>query len=86
MAVMLKPGTTIDEFTIGECVHDGGMGFIYRVSGPDAGFPMIMKVPRLGHGQPTEGVVGFEVEQMMLSAIASPVRAALRRRRRPGRC
>ena len=72
MAVMLKPGSTIDDYTIGECVHDGGMGFIYRVTGPDAGFPLIMKVPRLGHGQPTEGVVGFEVEQMMLSAITSP--------------
>ena len=60
MAVMLRPGSEIDGFHIGECVHEGGMGFIYRVSGPATDFPLMMKVPRLGHGQPTEGVVGFE--------------------------
>ena len=72
MAQMLRPGSVIDGFVVGDCIHDGGMGFIYRVQRDDAQFPMIMKVPRLGHGQPTEGVVGFEVEQMILSAIDSP--------------
>ncbi len=71
MAVTLEPGSEIDGFHIGECVHDGGMGLIFRVTGPDTGFPLMMKVPRLGRGQPTEGVVGFETEAMVLAAIRS---------------
>ena len=34
----LEPGRVLDGFTIGDCVHDGGMGFIYRVTGPQADF------------------------------------------------
>jgi nucleotide-binding universal stress UspA family protein len=68
MAVLLEPGSEIDGFRIGECVHKGGMGFIYRVSGPETGFGLMMKVPRVGHGQSTDGVVGFETEVMVLSA------------------
>jgi len=68
----LQPGTVLDGFTIGECVHDGGMGFIYRVTGPQADFPMMMKVPRVGQGQPVEGIVGFEMEAMMLERLRSP--------------
>lgn len=69
---MLKPGDEIDGFVLGECIHDGGMGQLFRVTGPDAGFPMVMKLPRLGRGQPTEGVVGFETEAMLLEVIRSP--------------
>lgn len=72
MAVKLASGSEIDGFRIGECVHEGGMGFVYRVDGPDTGFPLLMKVPRFGHGQPTEGVVGFEVECLVLSHLQSP--------------
>lgn len=71
MTARLAPGTEIDGFRIVECVRDGGMGFIYRVSGPDTGFPLMMKVPRLGQGQPTEGIVSFEIESMLLAAIDS---------------
>ena len=69
MAMELKTGSEIDGFTIGECMHVGGMGFIYRVSGPATGFPMMMKVPRLGRAEPTEGVVGFEAEAMVLPTL-----------------
>src|SRR5512139_2349498 len=48
------------------------MAVIYAVSGPDAGFPLLMKVPRLGHGEPAESVVSFEVEQMVLGALKGP--------------
>ncbi len=72
MSMKIESGALIDGFVVGDCVHDGGMGLIFRVTGPQTGFPMMMKVPRLGQGQPTEGIVGFEMETMLLKAIRSP--------------
>lgn len=72
MAALLQPGTEIDGFRIEGQLHSGGMAVIYGVSGGDAGFPLVMKVPRLGHGEPAESVVSFEVEQMVLGALTGP--------------
>ena len=41
-------GTELDGFRIGERIHSGAMGYIYRVDGGDGAFPKIMKVPRIG--------------------------------------
>lgn len=68
----LEPGMEIDGFRLEACVHDGGMGVIWRVSGPQTGFPLMMKLPRFGPGQPPEALVGFETEAMLLAAIRSP--------------
>jgi len=68
----LEPGREIDGFRVEERIHSGGMGVIYRVTGPDTGFPMIMKVPRLGPGEPGESVVTFEVEKMVMAALKGP--------------
>ena len=48
------------------------MGHIYRVTGRDTGFPMIMKVPRVGRGESEEGLISFETESMLLPALAGP--------------
>ncbi len=72
MAALIDPGSEIDGFRIEGKIHTGGMAVVYRVSGPDAGFPMIMKVPRLGPGEPAESVVSFEVEQLVLAALKGP--------------
>ncbi len=72
MAALLDPGTEIDGFRIGRQLHSGGMAVLYAVTGPDAGFPLLMKVPRLGYGEPAESVVSFEVEQMVLAALHGP--------------
>jgi len=72
MGALLDPGTELDGFRIEERIHSGGMAVIYRVTGPDVGFPMIMKVPRLGYGEPGETVVSFEVEQLVLPALTGP--------------
>ncbi len=72
MGALLDPGTEIDGFRIEQQIHAGGMAIIYRVSGPDAGFPIVMKVPRLGFGEPAESVVSFEVEQLVLAALKGP--------------
>ncbi len=45
----LDPGTQLDGFTVGTCIHSGATAHVYRVHTTDAladpGFPMVMKVP-----------------------------------------
>jgi eukaryotic-like serine/threonine-protein kinase len=69
---LLEPGSLLDGFRIEERLHAGGMGVLYRVSGPELGFPLVMKVPRLGHGEPGETIVTYEVEQTVLAALRGP--------------
>ena len=72
MRERLEPGATIDGFRVGESIHQGGTGYIYRVSAPegkDPGFPIVMKAPALGPGEPTIGVDSFEIEQMILPTL-----------------
>jgi eukaryotic-like serine/threonine-protein kinase len=71
VAALLDPGAEIDGYRIGPHLHVGGMAIIYPVEGGPAAppFPAIMKVPRLGPGEPAESVVSFEVEQMVLGAV-----------------
>lgn len=69
---MPEPGSVLDGFRIEERLHAGGMGVVFRVTGPDTGFPLIMKVPRLGPGEPGEAVVTFEVERTVLGALKGP--------------
>ena len=48
-AALLDPGTEIDGYRIERQVHAGGMAVIYEVTArEDPGFPLVMKVPRLG--------------------------------------
>jgi nucleotide-binding universal stress UspA family protein len=72
MGALLDPGDEIDGFRVERQLHAGGMAVIYEVSGRDAGFPLVMKVPRLGFGEPAESVVSFEVEQLVLAALHGP--------------
>src|SRR5512137_2956524 len=72
MAGELEIGTMLDGFRIEEQVHSGGMAVLYRVSGPPSAFPLLMKVPRLGHGEPASSLISFEVEQMVLEALEGP--------------
>lgn len=67
-----EPGELIDGFLVGERIHSGGMGVIHRVSRPDLVFPAVMKVPRLGPGEPASSIVSFEVEQNVLAALDGP--------------
>ena len=68
---LLDDGEVIDGWAVGERIHSGGMGAIYRVSGP-APFPVVMKVPRLGPGEPASTVVSYEVEELVLGALRGP--------------
>jgi nucleotide-binding universal stress UspA family protein len=66
------PGSQLDGFTVGPLVHTGGMAVLYDVTRPGAEFPLLMKVPRLGHGEPAENMVTFEMEQTVLAALQGP--------------
>lgn len=72
----LQEGSERDGFVIGPRVHAGAMAELYRVhydgGRPDPGFPLVMKVPRMGGGEGAENLVGFEVEQQVLQAIEGP--------------
>lgn len=72
MGAQLEPGAVVDGFRIEERIHAGGMGMIYRVTGAEPGPPLVMKVPRLGEGEPAETVLPYEVEQMVLGALRGP--------------
>ena len=73
---LLEPGTEIDGFRVGECIHAGGMAHIYAVEyaqpGRSPGFAMAMKIPRMTAGDGAENIVGFEVEQQILSVLTGP--------------
>ncbi|MFO1304466.1 MAG: bifunctional serine/threonine-protein kinase/universal stress protein [Burkholderiales bacterium] len=77
IAMRVKPveGDVIDGFTVDGLLHAGGNGYVYRVT-PDAardpGFPLLMKVPGVGRGEPTLGVVSFEIEESILPQIEGP--------------
>jgi serine/threonine protein kinase len=76
MGEPIQPGEVVDGFLVGERLHGGGMGVIYRCQPPpertDLDFPLIMKVPRLGPGEPSEAVVTYEVELTVISALQGP--------------
>jgi serine/threonine protein kinase len=73
---IMTPGTVLDGFVIGECIHSGGMAHIYQVTyaegAPDPGFAMVMKVPRMTAGDGAENIVSFEVEHQIMQLISGP--------------
>jgi eukaryotic-like serine/threonine-protein kinase len=72
VGALLDRGTEIDGFRVEEQVHAGGMAVLYRVTAQGAEFPLLMKVPRLGPGEPASSVISFEVEQTVLAALKGP--------------
>lgn len=68
----LEPGTEVDGFRIEERLHAGGAAIVYAVSGGAAPFPLVMKVPRLGHGEPAWNVISFETEARLLRVLHGP--------------
>jgi nucleotide-binding universal stress UspA family protein len=69
MAGGVEPGTEIDGFTVGERVHEGGMGSIYRVTKPGVTLPLVMKVPRVGPELTGESLIAYETEATVLPTL-----------------
>jgi serine/threonine protein kinase len=70
-----QPGSIIDGYRVGQCIHKGGMAWILEAEpcgAADPGFPLVMKVPRLGRGDATIGIESFEVEQMIQPLLDGP--------------
>ena len=65
-----EPGTEIDGFRLGERLHTGTMAWIYRLVRPEGPLPLVMKIPRLGPGEPAINVISFEQCRMVLGALA----------------
>jgi hypothetical protein len=65
-------GSVIDGFTIGQCVHRGGMATLWSVTRSDITAPLLMKVPRMSEGDDPAAIVGFEMEQMIMPRLSGP--------------
>ena len=68
----VQPGADIDGFTVGECVHRGGMATLWSVTRPDISAPLLMKIPRVSEGEDPAAIVSFEMEQMILPRLSGP--------------
>ncbi len=71
---MVKPslelGAIIDGFRIEECVHQGGMATLWRVSRAGETMSLLMKVPKIAEGEDPAAIVSFEMEQMILPRLS----------------
>ncbi|MGY3607190.1 MULTISPECIES: serine/threonine protein kinase [unclassified Bradyrhizobium] len=70
--ILMQPGTVIDGFTVGECVHRGGMATLWSVTHPGINVPLLMKAPRVSEGEDPAAIVSFEMEQMILPRLSGP--------------
>jgi eukaryotic-like serine/threonine-protein kinase len=68
----VQPGAVIDGFTVGECLHTGGMATLWSVTRPDIAAPLLMKIPRVSEGEDPAAIVSFEMEQMILPRLSGP--------------
>src|SRR6476620_5188396 len=69
---LIEQGAELDGFTIGECVHQGGMATLWTVTHPGINVPLLMKVPRVAEGEDPAAIVSFELEQMIVRRLAGP--------------
>src|SRR3982074_3035651 len=65
-------GAVIGGFTIGECVHHGGMATLWSVTHPGIAMPLLMKIPRMSEGEDPAAIVSFEMEQMIMPRLSGP--------------
>ena len=72
MPVPLTPGLIIDGFTLLSPMHEGGMATLWRVSHRGHDLPLLMKLARIGYGEASTQIVGFEVERMILPQLRGP--------------
>src|SRR3954468_4238333 len=69
---LIEPGAQLVGFTIGECVHQGGMATLWTGIHPGINVSLWMKVPRVAEGEDPAAIVSFEMEQMIVPRLAGP--------------
>src|ERR1700682_4726471 len=69
---VIATGAVLDGFTIGECVHRGGMATLWSVTHPGINVPLLMKIPRISEGEDPAAIVSFEMEQVILPRLSGP--------------
>jgi serine/threonine protein kinase len=72
MATGVAPGAEVDGFTVGDRVHESAMGSIFRVTKAGSVRPLMMKTPRLGAAEPSESLIGFEMEATIVPTLQGP--------------
>lgn len=72
MPILPYPGLEIDSFRLGEKLHKGAFATIWEVAHPDHPTPMVMKIPTIMDGFDGPTIVGFEVEQMIMTRLSGP--------------
>jgi nucleotide-binding universal stress UspA family protein len=72
MAEPIAPGVVIDGFRVAERLYAGAQSQIFRLTEPVGEFPIIMKVPRIGPLEPSENLISFETETLILPALSGP--------------
>lgn len=69
-------GTEIDGFRLDAFLHRGGMADLWRASrvgpAPEGEPPLVLKRPRVRAGDEPAGIVGYEVESMILPMLSGP--------------
>lgn len=68
----LQPGVSIDGYSVGEMLHEGGMAQLWDVTHPEIEGPLLMKAPKIRDGDDPAAIVGFEMEQMILPRLSGP--------------
>ena len=69
---VVQPGAVIDGFTVGACVHTGGMATLWSVTRADFDCPLLMKIPLMSEGEDPAAIVSFEMEEMILPWLSGP--------------
>ena len=69
--IEIESGVEIDGYVVGDRVHSGAMGSVFRVRGPHEGVELAMKVPRMGAADSNELLLAFETEAMILPLLAT---------------
>ena len=75
MRERLHPGGIIEGYILGDCIHKGGTGAIFRATasaGREPGFPIVLKAPYFGYGESTLGIISLEMEQLTLARLTGP--------------
>src|SRR3982751_1074036 len=68
----LEPGLQVGAFRLVEEIGLERRASVWRDSRAGDDAPLLMKIPRLGHGADPINIVGFEAEQMILPKLAGP--------------